>query len=191
MFAVPSRPAERAKHATSGRGLGPPGCPSGYTGHAWDGDAERHYARARWYDSGQGRFASEDPVDAANLYTYVSNQPVTYTDPTGTMAAVEYGMVSNIAQVVLGASFLALGELENWAFGQGLPAGLICGVNDGIAITLLLWGNAEFLMAMVAMATGGLLPVLIWLALWAYLAITILFLYATVEDSVGCGGPPV
>lgn len=163
----------------------------GYTGHAWDGDAGKHYARARWYDAGQGRFLSEDPVDAVNLYTYVSNQPVTYTDPTGTMAAVEYGMVSNIAQLAIGASLLALGELENWAFGQGLPGGLICGVNDGIAITLLLWGNAEFLMAMVAMATGGLLPVLIWLTLWAYLAISILFLYATVEDSVGCGGPPV
>lgn len=54
----------------------------GYTGHAWDGEAGMHYARARWYDPTLGRFASEDPIDALNLYPYVGNQPMTYVDPT-------------------------------------------------------------------------------------------------------------
>ncbi|WP_170970154.1 RHS repeat-associated core domain-containing protein [Nocardioides jishulii] len=58
----------------------------GYTGHAWDGDAGMHFARARWYDAGVGRFASEDPVDAMNLYSYVGNQPLDYHDPTGEFA---------------------------------------------------------------------------------------------------------
>ncbi len=69
----------------------------GYTGHAWDSDAGMHYARARWYDSGTGRFASEDPVDAVNLYIYVDNRPLSFTDPTGMVAAGEYGGISKDA----------------------------------------------------------------------------------------------
>ncbi|QCX28967.1 RHS repeat-associated core domain-containing protein [Nocardioides jishulii] len=65
----------------------------GYTGHAWDGDVGMHFARARWYDAGVGRFASEDPVDALNWYPYVGNQPYSYVDPTGEMA-VSYAPVA-------------------------------------------------------------------------------------------------
>ncbi|MEO5662756.1 MAG: RHS repeat-associated core domain-containing protein [Nocardioides sp.] len=163
----------------------------GYTGHAWDADAGMHYARARWYDSGAGRFASEDPVDASNLYSYVRNQPATYTDPTGMVTAAEYGTLSTIAQLALGPSLIALGELENWAFDQGLSKDFICGLNGGIAVTLLLWGNAEFLMAMMLSIGAGLAPVILWMVLWAYLAIAVLALYDTVEGKAGCGGPPV
>jgi RHS repeat-associated protein/uncharacterized repeat protein (TIGR01451 family) len=64
-----------------------------YTGHA--SDEGLIYARARWYDPTIGRFLSEDPVLGANLYAYVNNDPINYTDPTGAMAATEYGIVSS------------------------------------------------------------------------------------------------
>jgi hypothetical protein len=44
------------------------------------------YYRARWYDAQQGRFLTEDPAasnDEINLYRYVSNNPISFVDPTG------------------------------------------------------------------------------------------------------------
>ncbi|WP_239021888.1 RHS repeat-associated core domain-containing protein [Nocardioides jishulii] len=80
----------------------------GYTGHAWDGDAGMHFARARWYDAGVGRFASEDPVDAMNLYPYVGNQPMDWVDPTGRMAFSYAGFLDNGMRIVgsVGAWFV-------------------------------------------------------------------------------------
>jgi len=44
------------------------------------------YMRNRWYDPHQGRFTQPDPLGLAggtNLYAYVGNNPMTWTDPTG------------------------------------------------------------------------------------------------------------
>ncbi len=49
--------------------------------------ANLYYYRARLYDSHLGRFISEDPIgfDAGdvNLYRYVGNNPIRFTDPSG------------------------------------------------------------------------------------------------------------
>jgi RHS repeat-associated protein len=62
-----------------------------YTGREWDGDAELYYYRARWYDAGVGRFASEDPLGFeagdANLQRYVGNGVPNANDPSGLDAA--------------------------------------------------------------------------------------------------------
>ncbi|MCA2211659.1 RHS repeat-associated core domain-containing protein [Jidongwangia harbinensis] len=46
-----------------------------------------YFLRARNYDPGTGRFASRDPMPtgagATSAYTYASNNPVAYSDPTG------------------------------------------------------------------------------------------------------------
>ena len=59
----------------------------GFTGREKDSDTNLIYYRARWYDAEQGRFISQDPIGFAggntNLYSYVSNNPVSKTDPLG------------------------------------------------------------------------------------------------------------
>ena len=58
----------------------------GFTGREKDADTNLIYYRARWYDAEQGRFISQDPIGlqgGSNLYSYVSNDPINKTDPSG------------------------------------------------------------------------------------------------------------
>jgi RHS repeat-associated protein len=59
----------------------------GYTGRELDVETGDYYYRARYYDSGVGRFISEDPIGFeggdSNLSRYVFNSPTNYTDPSG------------------------------------------------------------------------------------------------------------
>jgi RHS repeat-associated protein len=62
-----------------------------FTNREWDDDIGIYYYRARYYDSGVGRFLQEDP-DAGYLsfpktlttkYAYVANNPSGHIDPSG------------------------------------------------------------------------------------------------------------
>ncbi|MDX2250921.1 MAG: RHS repeat-associated core domain-containing protein [Nitrospira sp.] len=57
-----------------------------YTGRESDGSYLSFY-RARYFDPGRGRFISEDPLEFSagdvNLYAYVSNAPLRFSDPLG------------------------------------------------------------------------------------------------------------
>ncbi len=62
----------------------------GFTGHKHNDDLGLIYMNSRYYVPGIGRFASADtivpdPTDPQtfNRYSYVNNNPVKYTDPTG------------------------------------------------------------------------------------------------------------
>ncbi len=59
----------------------------GFQGLAFDAVAGLNEADRRWYSSTLGRWASLDPIRFAagdtNLYRFVGNSPVVYTDPTG------------------------------------------------------------------------------------------------------------
>lgn len=64
--------------------------PFTYTGEMYDKETGYYYLRARYYDPTVGRFITEDTykgqVDnplSLNRYTYVQNNPVVYTDPSG------------------------------------------------------------------------------------------------------------
>jgi len=81
-----------APYGTQALGNAPNG--PGYTGHVNDPDTGLVYMQARYYDPATGRFLSVDPVgpsagNAFNFsrYAYADNNPVTYTDPTGTDCA--------------------------------------------------------------------------------------------------------
>lgn len=66
------------------------GNPYGFTGQRLDSETGLYYYRARYYDAETGLFLGRDPIgmwgDASNLgngYTYVANNALRYTDPTG------------------------------------------------------------------------------------------------------------
>lgn len=60
---------------------------STYTGRELDEETGQYYYRARYYDPMTGRFINEDLIGFAggdtNLYAYVGNSPLMYTDPYG------------------------------------------------------------------------------------------------------------
>lgn len=65
-----------------------------YSGEYWDDTTKLQYLRARWYDPSMGRFITKDTYEGditdpltLNLYTYVHNNPLIYTDPSGMCVA--------------------------------------------------------------------------------------------------------
>ncbi len=57
------------------------------------------YARARWYDAGNGVFLTEDPmgaVDSSNLYAFGAWAPSMHTDPTGEFVPQLLGGVASV-----------------------------------------------------------------------------------------------
>jgi RHS repeat-associated protein len=67
-----------------------------FTGYQRDDETGLDFAEARMYNSGHARFTVVDPLLASgkfadpqtfNRYTYVSNNPMTYVDPTGLQQA--------------------------------------------------------------------------------------------------------
>ena len=72
--------------------------PFRYSGEYWDDSTGLQYLRARWYDPSVGRFINEDTYEGQidnpltlNLYTYVHNNPLIYTDPSGNKVWLIHG----------------------------------------------------------------------------------------------------
>lgn len=63
----------------------------GQHGVAYESD-DLVFMRARYYDPTMGRFLSEDPVWAMNLYPYADNNPITKTDPKGENWMFSFGL---------------------------------------------------------------------------------------------------
>ena len=98
--------------------------PFRYCGEYFDKETGTYYLRARYYNPGSGRFVAEDPywnagnmiywggitpnrqviMQSSNLYVYVINNPIRFSDPTGLFAWNEHDdHVFNIRREVLDA----------------------------------------------------------------------------------------
>ena len=79
--------------------------PFGYTGRRYDPDTGLYYYRARDYDPATGRFLQEDPIwfqaGDLNVYRYVWNNPLNWTDPSGLTALTERRALSLVAGAAL------------------------------------------------------------------------------------------
>lgn len=82
------------------------------------------YSRARYYDPEIGRFISEDPVPAANRYTYANASPVNFVDPFGEMAIPAFSAIidrsARIAAVTLGVALVGSDIVGNGFDAAGL-----------------------------------------------------------------------
>jgi len=56
----------------------------------------RTFMRARYYDPQTGRFISEDPIWATNLYPFAENNPVNNVDPSGLLTGAQLVKASKI-----------------------------------------------------------------------------------------------
>jgi RHS repeat-associated protein len=77
--------------------------PYRYSGYRYDEETDIYYLKARYYDAKIARFMSEDTYSGSaedplslNLYSYVSNNPIMYWDPTGHMAVTWEGVIIDI-----------------------------------------------------------------------------------------------
>jgi len=93
-----------------------------YTGKDLDEDTGLYYAR--WYDAGTGRFISEDSArDGANWYSYVYNNPLKFTDPTGMFAILDdiaIGIAVTVGVVVTNHTYKMATDPEYREATQGL-----------------------------------------------------------------------
>ena len=119
--------------------------PRGFTGHEMLDGVGLIHMNGRIYDPRLGRFMQADPfIQAAsdtqmlNRYSYVRNNPLNATDPSGfiipalvgvLMVAFEIGTVIEIA-VVVGSLTMAQALRGGASFGDALKAGLIAGLSS-------------------------------------------------------------
>jgi RHS repeat-associated protein len=84
----------------------------GYAGQYTDPTTGLTYLRARWYDPATGQFTSVDPLQQLTdqPYTYASDNPINYTDPSGRCGALcVIGVVAGGASMLTGIGEIAAG----------------------------------------------------------------------------------
>ena len=93
--------------------------PYGYTGREFDAESGLYYYRARSYDPATAMFVQSDPIGfgggSGNIYSYVNNDPLGWSDPSGLMAAVE----CSAGRVAAGPCGTAAGSLSGAFVGIG------------------------------------------------------------------------
>jgi RHS repeat-associated protein len=112
----------------------------GYTGHEQVDAFGVIHMGGRLYDPGLGRFLQADPMvqdplnsQSLNRYSYVLNNPMTYTDPTGYFSVGDGLRLVATAVIVWYAPYLA--SYLGGGFGGAVAAGAISGFAAGAVQT--------------------------------------------------------
>ena len=72
------------------------------------------FMRARYYDSTTGRFVSEDPVYALNLYPYADNNPINYIDYRGGRAVSISDYWTALKEITIERANMLVTKAENY-----------------------------------------------------------------------------
>ncbi|WP_379157939.1 RHS repeat domain-containing protein [Paenibacillus sp. sgz5001063] len=95
----------------------------GYTSLGYDYYSGYSHAQARDFDSSVGRFINEDTYEGEltnpltlNLYTYVQNNPLRFTDPSGNMATSGLGGLYSEDITKCTLAYVAKYYPERWKF---------------------------------------------------------------------------
>ena len=91
-----------------------------------------YYYNARYYSPQLGRFISRDPIGIAggiNLYSYVANNPLKYTDPTG-MVGIYMDFGTAIDTIIFQPIVASYNQLANqvWSWFNNNKGGVEIGV---------------------------------------------------------------
>jgi len=105
----------------------------GYTGQRYDSETGLYYYKARHFSPVLGRFLQTDPIGYAggdlNLYAYVGNDPMNFTDPMGLSAQGQTpvvhlgpnGMLQGNVATSGPATYAGQPNLDSSRFGGGYP----------------------------------------------------------------------
>ncbi len=131
-----------------------------FTGQKYDKEAGLYFYKSRYYDPHLGRFLQPDSVipdgsdlQAYNRYSYVRNNPLNFTDPTGHF----WEIFKNIFGALLGGLVAGfLGALLSPIIGP-LAAAMLAGMAGGL-ITGAITGGLEGALtgAIIGLVSGGL-----------------------------------
>ncbi|MEQ8991064.1 MAG: RHS repeat-associated core domain-containing protein, partial [Pseudomonadales bacterium] len=136
----------------------------GFTGHEGMDPVGLVHMNGRVYDPKLGRFVSGDPfvqdpanTQSFNRYSYVFNNPLSYTDPSGYLSLKEAAGIV-VGAVVTYVTFGAAGGFAAANFLQGASAGALAGAAGGFASGAIMTGSVTgaFSGALTGAAFGGL-----------------------------------
>jgi RHS repeat-associated protein len=129
----------------------------GYTGHEMMDAVGLIHMNGRIYDPKLGRFLQADPIIQApfnlqsyNRYSYVLNNPLVYTDPSGFSWWTEKGRPVFRAVVAAVASYFTAGWASSWY--MNYAATTLCTAGAGAPVMI---GNVYATSAIVGGAAGG------------------------------------
>ncbi|MFY7993706.1 MAG: RHS repeat domain-containing protein, partial [Bacteriovoracaceae bacterium] len=142
-----------------------------YTNREYDSESGLYYYRARYYAPDLGRFLTEDPhpgfidfaVTVNNKFTYVANNPLTFTDPSGEVIGIDDVLIAMFISAAINAVIASaqhkgnfFENLMSWdiagkaAFKAAIGTGLVIG--GGVAGSFLAGGSG----AIIGGALGGI-----------------------------------